>query len=88
MSHLTLAWLLMILAIPLLFGFEAEGKPSSFMMAWLILGNLTLLIALALGVVHWFKYRPALAKAKEDLQQSVISDLQKQVTELSRKLEE
>jgi hypothetical protein len=49
---------------------------------------LALIVAGVLLTLYWHKYRPALDRARSDLQTSMIADLQRQVAALSTRLDD
>ena len=73
-----------LLAIPLkMFGF-AEYEWVRWI--WSGCGLIAMFTTGVLTGVYSYKYRPALHRAKDDLQSTMIAQLQQQVAELSRKL--
>ena len=88
-KYCIIAW---VLFIPIFFvvGQTAEKLDYGIYLLWAVaaIGNLLLLASLIFGVIHWSKYRPKLSKAKDELQVSVLADIQRQITELSRRLDE
>jgi hypothetical protein len=49
---------------------------------------LALIVAGVLLTLYWHKYRPAVDRTRSDLQISMISDLQRQIAALSRRLDD
>ena len=49
---------------------------------------LALILAGVLLELYWYKYRPAVDRARSDLQTSMIADLQRQIAALSQRLDE
>ena len=75
-----------LLVVPL----EASGifdRYGWLRLVWLGVGQVALLVTIVLAVIYSYRYRPALKRAKNDLQSAMIAQLQQQVAELSRKLD-
>ena len=49
---------------------------------------LALIVAGVLLALYWHKYRPAVDRARSDLQTSMIADLQRQVAALSKRVDD
>lgn len=54
---------------------------------WVVIGNIILWPTVVLVCLSLFKYEPALKRARSDLQMTLLTQLQSQVTELSRKID-
>jgi hypothetical protein len=58
---------------------------------FVVLGVCFYLALIAAGVLlelYWYKYRPAVDRARSDLQIAMIADLQRQIVALSQRLDE
>lgn len=88
-KYCLIAYVLLIVPFVLASQMANETEYGMYILrAVMITANLLLFASMVFASVHWTRYRPALRKAKEDLQLSVMADLQWQVAELSRKLGE
>ncbi len=54
---------------------------------WVVCGNLALWPTVILVSLYTFKYKPAIERARGDLQTTILAQLQSQVAELSRKID-
>ena len=54
---------------------------------WSGCGLVTMLATMVLTGIYSYRYRPALKRARNDLQSTMIAQLQQQVAELSRRLD-
>lgn len=87
-SAITIAVLLLAVFLMLLF----QNLSMATAMKWVtvILGvcfYLSLIVAGVLLILYQYKYRPAVERAKSDLQLSMIADLQRQIATLSQRLD-
>ena len=55
--------------------------------AWAICGQIALWTTGILAYLYMYKYKPAIDRAKNDLQTTILAQLQSQVAELSRKID-
>lgn len=88
-KYTAFGWILLL--VPVMLAVQmANTTEYGMYVVWAIMvpANLLLFAAMYFSSVHWTKYRPALRKAKDDLQLSVMADIQRQVAELSRRMDE